>query len=75
MKSVLARLRHARQLRQCDVAVAVGVDQSAVAKWETGASRPSLRVLPALADVLSLTDAQLGELVRSFRDDAPSEAA
>jgi len=48
----LAPRRRAVGLSQQAVANALGVERATVGMWETGASWPSARVLPALADLL-----------------------
>ncbi len=47
--------RELRELSQRDLANYLGVDQSAVAKWETGVSLPSADKLPKLAQILGCT--------------------
>lgn len=44
--------RKAAGMTQAQLAEAVGVERSALAMWEIGASWPSARLLPALADTL-----------------------
>lgn len=51
----LAPRRRAVGLSQQAVANALGVERATVGMWETGASWPSARVLPALADLLCCT--------------------
>ena len=48
----LAPRRRAAGLTQQAVADALGVERATVGMWETGATWPSARVLPALADLL-----------------------
>lgn len=45
--------REAAGLTQHRLAEALGVDRSAIAKWETGEALPRADKLPALAKVLS----------------------
>lgn len=47
-----AEMRKKRNLLQKDVASALGVDRSSVAKWETGESVPKLETLVRLSDLL-----------------------
>lgn len=51
----IKELRELRELSQRDLANYLGVDQSAVAKWETGVSLPSADKLPKLAQILGCT--------------------
>lgn len=48
----LAPRRRAVGLSQQAVANALGIERATVGMWETGASWPSARILPALADLL-----------------------
>lgn len=48
----LSPRRRAAGMTQAQLAEAVGVERAALAMWEIGASWPSARILPALADVL-----------------------
>lgn len=48
----LAPRRKAAGMTQAQLAEAIGVERPALAMWEIGASWPSARILPALADVL-----------------------
>ena len=45
----LTALREKANLRQDDVAAALNIDRSTVAKWETGVASPRTDKLPALA--------------------------
>ena len=54
----LQERRAALNLRQADVAAAVGVPQSLISSWESGARSPGLANLFRLADAL---DASLGD--------------
>lgn len=51
--------RAMRGLQQKDIAVALGVDQSAVSKWERGISEPTAFNLRRLADILGVTPGDL----------------
>lgn len=51
----LAALREKANLLQEDVAAALKIDRSTVAKWETGASSPRTDKLPALAQLYGCT--------------------
>ncbi len=62
-------LRVALKLSQDDVAKALHVDRSAVAKWETGAAMPRADKLPALARLLGCT---IEELMADEKDDTQS---
>ena len=54
-------MRIAAGLRQVDLAEKMGVTQSTVCGWETGAAMPQAALLPALADALNCTiDALFG---------------
>ena len=55
----LRELRGAAKLTLEAVAVAVGVNRSAVAHWEAGRNKPRADVMPKLARVLGVT---VGEL-------------
>ena len=48
----LAPRRKAAGMTQAQLAAAIEVERAALAMWEIGASWPSARLLPALADVL-----------------------
>lgn len=48
----LAARRKAAGMTQAQLAEQIGVERAALAMWEIGASWPSARILPALADVL-----------------------
>ncbi len=58
----IARLRQEAGLRQVDLARAMGVDRSTIAKWESGLSAPKSVVLPRLADALKCNIEKLFEL-------------
>lgn len=55
----LREIRRKRGLTQAQVADAVAVDQSAVAKWEAGASAPLKKYRPKLCALLGCTEAEL----------------
>ena len=48
-------LRRKNNLTQAEVAMALGVSASSVAKWETTNTFPRAELLPALADLLHCT--------------------
>lgn len=48
----IKQLRNAIGVTQRQLAERMGVERSAVAKWEAGASHPSSAKLPALAEAL-----------------------
>lgn len=48
----LAPRRKAAGMTQAQLAEAIDVERAALAMWEIGASWPSARILPCLADVL-----------------------
>ena len=57
----LACCRKAAELSQKQLAASLGVGQSAIAAWETGAAYPSADKLPLIADTLGCTiDALFG---------------
>ena len=56
------KIRQAREnagLSQKQLAEALGLDQSAVSKWETGKSEPVIHNLRRLADILGCRPADL----------------
>ena len=53
--------RQEKNLSQTDLALKVGVSQSAVAKWETGETIPATRHLIKLVEIFNCT---IDELVR-----------
>lgn len=57
----LAPRRKAAGMTQAQLAEAIGVERPALAMWEIGASWPSARILPALADTLLCTIDELYE--------------
>ncbi len=48
----IAELRRAKQLKQDDLAEALGVSPQAVSKWENDISCPDITLLPKLAELL-----------------------
>ena len=57
----IKEMRNAAGLRQVDLAEKLGVTQSTVCSWETGAAMPQASLLPKLADALGCTiDALFG---------------
>ena len=52
---LIKRRREALNLRQMDVAEALGVDRSTVASWETGRASPEARLILPLAELLKIT--------------------
>ena len=55
MREALKALRQRAGLSQGEVALALGVQQSTVAMWETGANMPRAVLLPKLADLYHCT--------------------
>ena len=55
----VCELREQKGLTQADVAEALGVTAAAVSKWETGASKPRVEVLFALAKLLDVRPEEL----------------
>ncbi|MDP3486685.1 MAG: helix-turn-helix transcriptional regulator [Bacillota bacterium] len=51
--------REAKGLTQCQLATAMGVDQTAVSQWERGETLPRADRLPDLAKILGCTIDQL----------------
>jgi transcriptional regulator with XRE-family HTH domain len=61
-------------LSQADVAARVGVRQQTVSKWLTGETQPRVKLLPALADTLGVTPADLSTaLVAPTEEPDPEE--
>jgi len=52
---LIKRRREALNLRQMDVAEALGVERSTVASWETGRASPEARLILPLAELLKIT--------------------
>lgn len=57
----IAQLRKDAKMKQADLAQAMGVDRSTIAKWESGISAPKSAVLPKLANVLGCSIEKLYE--------------
>lgn len=53
--------RERRSLKQEELAAALSVDRSAIAKWETGVAMPTADKLPLLAKTLGCTIDELYE--------------
>jgi transcriptional regulator with XRE-family HTH domain len=66
MKLRIRELRKARGMTQADLAKLVGVDQSAVAQWETGTSGPHRKNLAKLAQILECT---VDELLKENKEE------
>ena len=49
------RLRESKNMTQSEIALALGVNRTAVSMWETGDSMPRAELLPQLAKVLGCT--------------------
>ena len=52
MKNRIREFRERRDLSQDEVAKVMGVNRTAVVKWETGANKPRLDKIVALAKLL-----------------------
>lgn len=50
--TTLKQLRKQRGLSQCELAVSIGVSQGAVSQWESGAAKPTVENLVAIAKAL-----------------------
>lgn len=59
MAQRIAALRRARGLTQRQLAAQLHVTDKAVSKWERGAGRPDITILPALAAALGVTAGEL----------------
>ena len=57
----IAQLRKAAKMKQADLAEAMGVNRSTIAKWESGISAPKSAALPKLANVLGCSIEKLYE--------------
>ena len=55
------RLRRLRDMRQEDLATALGIEQGTVSKWETGKNQPDATILPRLALML---ESSIDDLLR-----------
>lgn len=53
--NTIRKRREMAGIRQEDLANILGVDRSAVGKWETGENNPRFELLPALARALDCT--------------------
>lgn len=62
-------------LSQKVVAARVGVSQQTVSKWLTGETQPRVKLLPALADALSLDPTELSAALMAMTEPAPTDAA
>lgn len=70
---LIKRRREALNLRQMDVAEALGVDRSTVASWETGRASPEARLILPLAQLLKVPADDL--LATPESDNGPKVAA
>lgn len=66
-RNQFAILRKKAGYTQSEVSATIGVDQSAVAKWEAGISYPKADKLPMLAKMYSCTIDQLFESNKAVR--------
>lgn len=57
--TIIKQLRKDMGMTQNQLAEKMGVERSAVAKWEAGAAQPSTAKLPALAEALGCSVADL----------------
>ena len=57
--NIIKQLRKAMGITQSQLAEKMGVERSAVAKWEAGVANPSTAKLPALAEALGCSVADL----------------
>ena len=55
MKEKIKKKREEAGLRQEDVAEKLGLDQSAISMWETGACKPRTSLLPKIAALYGCT--------------------
>jgi transcriptional regulator with XRE-family HTH domain len=62
-------------LSQKSVAARVGVSQQTVSKWLTGETQPRVKLLPALADALSLDPTELSAALVAADEPVPGDAA
>lgn len=62
MTNIIRILRVTNGLNQQELAHELGVTQGAVSQWESGASRPSSRIIPKLESVLGCKPGELDEL-------------
>lgn len=59
MGEKIRELREKRGLSQKQLADALGIDQSAIARWETGANEPTAFNVRRLADILGVAPGDL----------------
>lgn len=57
--NTIKRLREAKQMTQADLAMALGVSDKAVSKWETGKGYPDITLLEPIGAVLGISVAEL----------------
>lgn len=57
--NAIAQLRKDANLTQTEVAKAVGLERTSVAKWETGDSAPKIPMLPLLGELYGVTVCEL----------------
>lgn len=69
--AILRELRQEKEIRQEDLAVAMGVSVQAVSKWETGISYPDIMLLPDIARYFNVTVDYL--LTGEGRKEVPAE--
>jgi transcriptional regulator with XRE-family HTH domain len=62
-------------LSQKAVAARVGVSQQTVSKWLTGETQPRVKLLPALADALSLDPTELSAALVAVAEPVAGDAA
>lgn len=78
VSGLIRRVRRLAKLSQRELARDLGVSQSAVAKWETGRTTPSARMLVRILDVAELGLAAVrgdGEQVAAMKTAAARDAA
>ena len=78
ISGLIRRVRRMAKLSQRELAHELGVSQSAVAKWETGRTTPSARMMTRILDVASLRLVAVrdnGEQVRPMKAVAATDAA
>lgn len=52
---MIRKIRRAADITQCELAKAIGVDRSTVAKWETGKSKPKNEQCEKMARLFNCT--------------------
>ena len=67
--SKIQEIRKEKNLRQEDLALALGVERSTVAKWETGIASPRAELFPKLAKVLGCTIDELFDINSEHREE------